>query len=457
MENLTRKTFWQEEGSALVTVLFIAVVFSTMLLILLSLLRQHSVFVHRKASFLTAKYQAEGGLFKSLDSLNNLPRHQYPFQSETMTMPLSDKDSAATTYQIWGGYLSLTSSAKKRKTSYRFSTLAGCDNSDWRKYALMINPDNFSLTVTGDTHLAGDVITGPAGVRKAAFRGRPYRRSRPVYGKILKTRQDLRPVPDRDYLNRLYTHFRLQFSEHKILSLAAVIKKDTLQIDLAKNGKAGIYFATAQLLQKRPWQIRGPGSIILTEPLSLERPIQFTRQVTLLSRESILISNAVEVREALFYSRKEIFLKNIQHFSGQLFSETAIILDNAQTQSPSLITVYAQNENNFLQVRNHSRAAGGLFFLHQDSSLAGGNSNGKIRIGPSTFVDGLVFSDHLLTLEGTVAGTVIADRFHFYYSPTDYFNWINGAKIFKSRGKVDLLMPLFFKSAKHKLVALHYE
>ncbi len=455
MENSIRKTLWQEEGSALVTVLFIVVILSTTVLILLSLLQQHSFFLYRKASFLAAKYQAEGGAFKLLDSLNNLPQQQYPFRSDTLRMQLAGKDSAVVTYRIWGGYLAMTSSAQKRKTNYSFSTIAGCNNTDWRRYGLILNPESFSLTVTGDTHLEGDIITGPAGVRKAAFRGRPYRGNRPVYGKILKTRQDLRPLPDRQYLERLYNYFRSQYSREKIPSLETVIKKEALQIDLSVNGNAGIYQATAQLLQMLPWQIRGPGIIILNEPLSLELPIQFSQQVTLISRKSILLSNAAKARKALFYSNEAIYLKNIQHFSGQLFSETAIVLDNAQTTAPSLLIVYGQRANNFIRVANHSRAAGGLFLFHQDSSLVDGNSKGKIHIGPSAYVDGLVFSDHLLTLEGTVAGTVITDRFHFYYSPTNYFNWIKGGKIFHSTRKADFPMPLFFKRKKHKLVTLN--
>lgn len=457
MENSLKKTFWQEEGSALVTVLFIAVIFSLSLLILLSLLQQHSIFLHRKASFLTAKYQAEGGLFKALDYLNGLPQSEYPFRSDTLMIQLSGEDSATSTYRIWGGYLSLTSSAEKRNTRYDFSTLAGRDNASWHQYALLLNPENFSLTVTGDTHLQGDVITGSAGVRKAAFRGRPYSGSRPVYGKILKTRQDLRPIPDRHYLDRLYEYFRSQFSGKEIPALETVIENNSLQVNLSESGEAGIYFATAQLLQMRPWKIRGPGTIILTEPLSLDLPIQFSQQVALLSRESILLNNAVELRKALVYSPKEIVLENMQHFSGQLFSETAIILDNSQTSELSLVTVYAKNGNAYLRVRNHSRVDGGLFFLHQDSSLTSAHSNGKIHIESTAHVDGLVYSDHLLTLEGSVAGTVITDRFHFYYSPTDYFNWINGGKIIHSERKEDFPMPLFFKKETNNLAALNYE
>ncbi|NIT61401.1 MAG: hypothetical protein GWN00_35910, partial [Aliifodinibius sp.] len=62
----------------------------------------------------------------------------------------------------------------------------------------------------------------------------------------------------------------------------------------------------------------------------------------------------------------------------------------------------------------------------------------------------------LVTLTGRVNGTVITERFHFYYSPTDYYNWIRDGVVNRRKLNRHFKLPVFFDLEKKHFTPVRF-
>jgi hypothetical protein len=160
----------------------------------------------------------------------------------------------------------------------------------------------------------------------------------------------------------------------------------------------------------------------------------------------------------LFYSPEQITLSNIRQFEGQLFSEEGIVVkDKSKLAYPSLVMAYSANDTGSVKILPGSEVSGTVVFLTRDRSIVPTRQRGKVVVREKAIVNGLVFSDNLTTLHGKVNGSVITDRFHFYYSPTDYYNWIKDGVVNREPLSDQFRLPVFFDLAEKNFTPLWFE
>lgn len=458
--HLTRRHFGrfigaQNRGSALVAVLAISLVLSATLIIVLAFAARHRQLLLVKAEDLQMLYLAESALHRVAVDFHSGKQLRYPLRPRTYPLPLAENDTARVTQFRWGGYTALMAVVGKARRKTTLFALVGKRPSTALQPALMIDPSAGALTVAGDAMIIGDVRTGPEGIRLAPPGERQQRRRQMVAGKIIRSSEDRRPDVDRELLDEIYRDLRSRLAAADTLPWMPLPNETDSLIDLAPGGLPRSYRLPPGFLDSAPPHIRGPGILVVPETLKPEKPLRLSRYVSLLCEGEIRLNPWVIVDQALLYSPGPITVSGTQQFRGQLFSDTAITVTGAAKLSyPSLLTVHPRRGGGSIRIAAPGEVSGTMLLLSPQPSFHPGRQRNKIIIGKGATVNGLVYSGDLLNLSGTINGIAATGRFHFYRSPTDYFNWLLDGTIDRSRLSEQFLIPLFFEPENRDFVPL---
>lgn len=439
-----------ETGSALIFAIVISLVITSILLIIIGATVHQRRFVQRKADFLQARYDAESAIHKTLAQLSTDTSEPTWQVAGEYALPLSENDSAVVTRHPWGGYLYLAATARRKNRDYHLGTLVGRRPGSVFDYGVVINPRYYALVVTGDTRLYGDVLVGPSGVKKESLGGRPYTGERLVYGAIHKSEEDRRPEVDLAYVDYNYDGFQRLLDAPTEGDLRDLLTSDAdTTVDLSAFGLERPIHVTSEDLNRHPWRIRGPGTLVADGPLRLDGNVQLENRIQVLSRHPIAISETGRFDNVLFYSPEHITLAGSELFRGQLFSESHISLrPGAQLSEPSLAMVYCRADTGGIRLARGSVVEGTVVLLTRERSPIPTGQRGTIELQPGSTVRGLVYSDNLVVLQGRVEGTVMTERFFFYRSPTGYYNWICNGQVDRNALHDGILVPYFFKQSQ---------
>lgn len=449
MKAVVRKLWIDQSGSTIITVLVVTMMITTTLLILLGFVSHHHRFVLRKEHFLKAKYAVESGVHFVVYDLQNDWR-QSPWKGNRRYFrELTLTDTVRFNQQLWGGFLRLQARARAKNQRYQREVLLGLKPPEILKYAVVINPHFYSLVVTGDTRIYGKALVGKAGVKKESLRGRPYTGQKTIYGDITRTSEDLRLSVDRDYLDYLFGDFQATLNKTQYAKLSDFLPDSGRVIDFSRlTLRTPVYVDTA-VVNERDWRVIGPVNLICKAPLKLRTRFSCSNSVKVICAEEICLDKGGDFRDVIFYSPKRIRLRNVDVEGGQFFSESGITLkDSTVCRYPSLIMVYSESDTAGVSILPTASVSGCVIYAGKKQTLVPTDNRGKVFVAKNGFVNGLLYSDNLVTLEGTVNGSVITDRFHFYHSPTHYYNWIRDGIVDRNRLNELFSLPLFFKQEK---------
>lgn len=453
------KNILKEDGSSLITVMVISTFISATLLIILSYLLIQTKHLYSKENYLTAKYNSESGIHLYLSELEKYWHCQKWMGLVNRTVNINPKDSVLINAYPWGGYIHLESYSQKRDQSFTLCTYIGLNPSAVFNSSVILNPKYSPLVLTGNTRIYGDMRTGKHGVKKGTLAGKPFAGSTLVYGEIIRSNVDQRPPIEKEYLHSLYTHFRLTLSHNAAGNFDEIVSDTSNVISFAhySNPTENILYITNKDLNLRNWHISGPLTIISKEKLTINSSLKLDNHIQILSYKSIIIKGKVNFEDVIFYSPENIIISKPNYFEGQVFSESSIqIKRNSKLDYPSVLMVFTEKDTGSIQLYPGSNVSGSIIYLTGKDTLLFGQSRGKIVIHDNAQLNGLIYSDNFTTLNGHINGTVITDRFYFYYSPTNYFNWINGATIDRETIKNNFKLPIFFKSSGNYFTPLYF-
>jgi len=450
------KRLMKETGSALITAIIIVVIITATLLVFLAYSVQQTRFVQRKEHFLQAKYAAESGIHQSIAGLRSNWNQEIWKDNVDQRAAIAFGDSADIIQHPWGGFIYLKAGTQKKDQFYSLQTLVGSKLTPVFQSGVVINPRYYSLVVTGDTRLYCDVLVGKSGVKKEAFRGRPYTGDKVVYGNIVKTTIDQRPGINLDYIDFIFDDFSSFLLAANSSNFNDFIDRSSLEVDLSKAPNP-VTISNEQI-NSRNWEIKGPATLIVNEPLTINSYVTLSNYLKIVCSEEISLQGFGAYKGVIFYSSKQITLSNIRQFEGQLFSEEGIVVkDNSKLTYSSLVMTYSANDTASVKILSGSEVSGSVVFLTRERSIVPTQQRGKVIVGENTMVSGLVFSDNLTTLQGKVNGTIITDRFHFYYSPTDYYNWIKDGIVNRKPPNDQFRLPIFFELSEKKFTPVLFE
>ncbi|MGH1364881.1 MAG: pilus assembly PilX N-terminal domain-containing protein [Calditrichia bacterium] len=440
LKNIVRS----ELGSALLTVLVLSLIISGLILTLLSgsLIQRRSILYSQDK--LLARYAAESGVEEILASLHQ-NYNGIGFAPKTQQSTLQTGSHVEQSIRRWGAFLHLKSVARSHRAEYEISVSVGLHGEKFLSNGLIVNPAYPELLVTGQTRIVGDAAVGLKGVKSANTRGIPYTGDRLVYGTITRSREDKRPVIDYEQVQSLFTYFDQQFRLPKRSFQEFVIGDSLVQLPDWPE-EVPIVEVTAEELNREDWQIRGALTLVCNDTLIITSKVFLGRYVTLLTKGLLQLSANVQVDEAILYASEGLRLHDVRNSRGQFFSRGNVEIINSKLSYPSCSLVWSDAEEARIILSAGTTIKGSVYLLTVRNLPVPRTLRGKLIIDEDAILIGLAFSDNLCELKGEVNGSVITDRFHFYYSPTEYYNRIMDGRIQRSKLK-HLELPLFFKDS----------
>lgn len=247
--------------------------------------------------------------------------------------------------------------------------------------SLFLADKNRYLSVCGETWLGGPVELPALGIRKSYVDGVGYYRARAVQGDISRSESNV-PKLDGKYEGIFESLFTVDYQRDSV-----VLWEEGFRDSISRSFK------------KRTLCLWSP------EVLSLEN-VKIKGKVKIVSQREILVGNNVKLDQCVLVAP---IIRFKEGFKGraQMFAKDSIsIQNNGHFLFPSIIYMDGGNGNKELEISSSVNFAG-------DIVLAGkmGDKSPILKIGEESRIEGFVYCDGTIELEGDVAGSLYTNRF----------------------------------------------
>ncbi len=432
-------TTWRSsEGSALVSVLVIIAVVSTLIAVVLSLASLRHQFIQRDLFRSQARYAAEAVVYQELAALDGSLRAVEKSRALEIGETVTARCSIA--IQPHGGFAEVEAVATVRGESHRVWALAGMAPPPELDNALTFAGERSAITLTGNSHITGPVATGARGLETSSLRGQRFTGS--VDGTV--DREPGRRLPD--------------FDDQ---ALQDALDDGEAELRAPPPGASGAWEnpSSAPLVRgRRTFFVNGdvvlgasdqstffaPSTILATGAITVQDGLHLPPGTRLIAGRSVQLAGAVTGKGILVIGPDGIFIGSDAKLSAQLLSrEQIFIAGGAQFTYPSL--AYVQSPRGTFQLAEDAQIHGWVLFPNRTDRDTRRESEVKMKAG--ALVRGAVYAQATAEMEGTVFGSVLARRFSFYESPTQYVNWIRDLKIDRTRRPAEFASPFGFDAS----------
>jgi hypothetical protein len=453
-----RKSITAETGYSLVFSLFLMILLSCLTVIMIQLYAIEKHIIQNKIDYLTVKYSTESTFYETVTELSRRNLNE----SGPMTAPYpSEKDSNLQLYRTlfpFGGYHYLKVESVKRQQCFTLQSLLGQPLTADFEFAVITNPEHGGLILTEDSRISGDICTGPAGVKPGSLNGQSVRESARIAGNVFNSKDDYRPRIDYSFVQNLYRDFQRYLQMTDLPEYSERIYTGCEQQVGIKPGNSEIFLVSAHHFDMNASSSKGPAVLVSRYPVTIQDSCRIGPWVILVSEQEILIDGPVEIENSILYSKKKVSVQSCISLQAQIFSESAIFIgEGISMRYPSLMTVLTRGDSGSIRLSTGSELNGSACYLSDPARFTPNSHPGRIHIPENAVVNGLLYSDHDMTINGSINGIAITNRFYLYRSPMICINWLAGAKINRLALRDEFSLPLFFKSADFHMKPVEFQ
>jgi len=277
------------------------------------------------------------------------------------------------------------------------------------RYALYMADEYHPLSIAGKTRIEGDAYLPEAGIRKAYIENQAYAYEELLFGGMLHQSTPSLPPLDEAVLKRLTAYL-----EPDMENAATDAMQDWLSVYAADSIRP-TFSGAALVLHSR--------DSMAVDALSI------TGKAVLLADSAITVSATASLENVLLFAP---VIRFADGFRGRLqaFARDSIMVGRSCTfDYPSALgVVHVPEDSVVLETQplirmDSASVLNGLIFSYfpgSDQYLA------KVTLGKETVVNGQVYADGLLELQGTVNGMTLCRRFTLLTPTSLYENFVLG-------------------------------
>ncbi len=421
---IIKHEIWQkEQGSALSSVLIISVIILTFIGAILSGIVLQARFIQKNINQTKALYLAEQQVY------------------EYLAKPHLNHTNIKATFQ--SGYERLVSIARVGNLEAVLQVLVGNQEIPSFQLSTVVLDINNALTLTGNTALIGDYAISNNSITTSSFRGFPFR------GTLDGTR-----LEDTETVDLELTKYFEQVDWYEVLfegsrlNRFAFHNKRAIQTQLVEQDT--LYVSESLELELNDVPIRNPFVLIVEGNLTLSGTTELPDYAHIIVSDSLLIEGGLTGSFIQLYAEDYIRISENTMLSAQVLSEGTIeVGDQAYLTYPSVLIsskeAYAGGGFSSISVNDQSIIDGTIMYPIKPNLI--NREQLKVTIDTAALVRGVIYTQGLTELFGTVHGTIITDQFYFYESPTSYFNWIKDATIDRTQRPKDFVIPFGFSDS----------
>ncbi|MGH7600507.1 MAG: PilX N-terminal domain-containing pilus assembly protein [bacterium] len=450
------------QGSALVLVLVMVAVITTIVgAVLMGTLLQLRLILKEKHR-LQAFYLAEAGIYKAIWHLSGNGGKDIFWRPRNEAIEIFDNQMAVITVQQWGGFLQVTSTANVHRAGKSIRVLLGEQPPAPFQQAVFVGGVDYPLVVTGRNRIVGDVTVGPEGVKKGRIKGRDFEGDKPVDGQVIRQHRPQMPYFNpmmmetvlREYLEVLENPSGDQvfgdrfFVDGEIFPLT---QKQSLHV----HGNVRLDYSGADTA------IHGPGMISSAGNIIIQNHTRIAGYAELIAAGKIIVEDHARLENCILFAKQGIEVSGYGKIEGQLLSPGDIVLkEHAALSYPSLVycpgAVRDQTWQGQIALQDQATVRGTVMLFpgkkHNDEM----HDATILSLGKNAKVVGAVYARNHTSQQGTIYGTAVTGQFFLYESPTIYLNWLQDAVMDRSQLPEGFLLPIGFNE-RPRLEVLTWE
>lgn len=320
------------------------------------------------------------------------------WKSDTENWPTFDRDELALSSGKWGLYHLAFAKVNKRfsfgERVMQKAALIGLFPEKKDQYALYIQDNRKPVVLCGNTQIGGAVFRPKAGLKTGAVDGISFSGKGHVYGADQISTNQL-PAVDTLLIQELIDLFDQKANQ-------AI--SDSLRVS---------FWETPAIIRSRNLQLSNKsleGQIILIADSSITiYPSTYLKDVILLA-PSITIKAGFE-GSLQAYATKQLLLERTVHLN--------------YPSSIGLIKHEASNKSGYIEIQEGAQIQGQLFSVLLPPSVG----FPVIRMEAGSKIEGVLFSDGPLQLQGAVEGSVTTRSFLLRQAGRNYYNYLLNASI----------------------------
>ena len=424
-----KKIWYNEEGSALSSVLIISVIILTFIGAILAGILLQARFIQKGINKTKAIYAAEKQLFEYLSN----PEIQYShLQAE-----------------FQNGFERVQSSASVGNASVTLQALVGETTQLAFQLSTVVLDNRNTLTLTGNTNLKGDYAISNNAITTSSFRGIPFRG-------ILEGA----PSEDTVSVNLDVSKYQQKYEAYEALFEEANLNRfqirniNSIQDELELSDT--LYISESIELELDAAGQSEPFTLIVEGNLLLSRSMKLPDFSEIIVSDSLSISGSLSGNFIQIFAGDHLSVNEDVQLSAQVISGGSIeVNDQAYISYPSVLysqkDAFAGGSTSAISLNDQAIVDGTILFPFEPSLI--NQEQLKVTVDTLALVRGAIYSRGLTELFGTVYGTVITDQFYFYESPTSYFNWIKDATIDLTQRPPGFVIPIGFSdSVKYEIL-----
>ena len=427
-----------EDGYALIYILVITLLVISTLVSFMSI-----IYFYNKMSlkFLTKTkldYACYSAAQIAASNFNGITDRTIILNVDSIKVKVSEKQ--------FGAYIKINAFAKFHRDSTLYQCFLASRLTSDLSNALTISHPKSTITVAGQTHIYGNIQLTSRNISRGNIFG--IRNSNESYldGQILVNDSLKSNIFENSMVGNIFNKVSSQNKQNEVTLESVTVNKNFL----LQHSPDKIYFISGDLTfndslsnnDYRYYRFNVTGNVFFRENC------YSNINMTIISDQDFIMEPNCHIENTLLASKKKIKADGIFGKNVQLFAKDSITINNSYFSYPSVIVSYnSVNDsiklNNLISL-NNTIMNGTIMLLVPRIGIPGNKS--LVLIDGQSKVQGFVYSENDIELQGAITGSVYTYNFWYYKDPTEYINWLVNSTI--NRAKLDewFLIPIGFNN-----------
>lgn len=432
---LINNTF-QDDGYALIYVLFINLLIISALLAFLSLMffyNIQSIKILSKTKLDWACYSA--AQLAALDSIN-IKNSNYIIKVDSINVSVTEN--------LFGLYKMITTSAKFNNDSSVYQCFFSTAIIPAFANSLVISHPNAAVTVAGETNISGNILLTSNNVTRGNIFGIRNSTENYLNGDVIINDSIKSNIYNASHVDELFDFKSPNIQWNNITLESTTVDRNFLSL----NPPGQNYIVNGDLkirdsLFNSDYRYY---NFIVSGKVLFSSNCYSNINLIIRSSQDIVIDNNAHIENSILITKGKMNAEGTYAKTVQIYSEDSVSIKDSFFGYPSIILSYASAKDsaqlNRLVNINNSIINGTVMLLIPHIGMP--NDKSKIFIDDQSKVQGLVYSENNVESSGKITGCVYTYNYWFYKDPGEYVNWLVNVNIDRKNLDKWFLTPVGF-------------
>lgn len=352
-------------------------------------------------------------------------------QPVTFDLYQTGSDSVKIIKKPWGLFDYVSCTAGRGKKAAVIKAIVGAALDSLKQTALYVQDERLPLSLAGKTYIRGNAYLPVAGVKRAYMHGADYEGDKLIYGES-KTSKAAMPELSKALADRITYYAKGAFTGSENIAV------------MQRNGKN---LRLAQPFDSTTLVIRNTYIDLANSVLQGNIIVQ--------ADEAVMIRKTAILDGILVIAPVIILAENVS-CNAQFFATDTLIMGNGCSLTyPSIVSVAsnaASGRNSYLKIGEKCRINGIVLLFDSEKENQPAQTNALLELAKESSIAGYAFADALVSLSGSIYGTLICRQFILNTSGSFYQNYLLNATIDVTKRSPYFETSSFLTSSKTKKV-----